>query len=132
MDGRQLHQVAREGGLGEVEIPNRGVTVKEVWDVEMRAISLREIARQITDTISRVSGDFRQSEIISSWDQLFANTSQENFQLVSFKISVSGGTYIRGIVHSLGEKLGCGACIVSLHRTEVGDFKLSEIKNSSL
>lgn len=130
VDGKQLHQIAREGNIQDVEIPERTVTVSKIWDVDVREISLREISRQIIDTVSRVTGDFRQAEIVDAWTRVFDNISNEKMITVSFKISVSGGTYIRGIVNSLGEKLGYGACILSLHRTEVGTFLLDDVDKS--
>jgi tRNA pseudouridine55 synthase len=39
------------------------------------------------------------------------------------RISCSKGTYIRTLCADIGEKLGCGACMCSLSRTEVGVFK---------
>lgn len=133
VDGRQLHQIARAGALATVEIPMRNATVEWVRDVKVREISQGEISRQITDIVSRVAGDFRQSEILEGWDALWNHRSEDvpglPVQLVSFTISVSSGTYIRGIVNSLGEKLGIGACIVSLKRISVGEFLLSDVKN---
>lgn len=38
------------------------------------------------------------------------------------KVSCSKGTYIRTLCHDIGEKLGCGACMSSLHRTAAGVF----------
>lgn len=133
VDGRQLHQIVRAGELETVEIPTRDVVVESVSDVEVREISQSEISRQITDIISRVEGDFRQSDIALTWADLWTTHSEQcaqvPVQLVSFTIAVSSGTYIRGIVHSLGEKLGTGACIVSLKRTSIGEFLLSDAKN---
>lgn len=37
-------------------------------------------------------------------------------------VACSAGTYIRTLVHDLGEHLGCGAHIATLHRTEAGGF----------
>jgi len=36
------------------------------------------------------------------------------------------GTYVRSIVHDLGEELGCGACVASLVRTVSGGFTLAD------
>lgn len=38
-------------------------------------------------------------------------------------VECSRGTYIRTLCADIGEKLGCGACMCSLSRTEVGVFK---------
>ncbi len=40
-----------------------------------------------------------------------------------FKISCSKGTYIRSLVNDLGSKIGCGAYLETLHRSEIGPFK---------
>ena len=47
--------------------------------------------------------------------------------LLTLKVSCGSGTYIRSLVHEMGEKLGCGAAMKGLRRTAIGDFKL---KNS--
>ena len=41
---------------------------------------------------------------------------------VSMRIKCSKGTYIRSLVDDLGQKLGCGAYVTALHRTEVADY----------
>lgn len=41
-------------------------------------------------------------------------------------ILCSKGTYIRTLIHDLGEKLGCGAYMERLTRTKVGPFSLSD------
>lgn len=43
---------------------------------------------------------------------------------VRFRVTVSSGTYIRSLVHDLGQKLGCGAVMTRLRRTRVGEFNL--------
>jgi len=41
-------------------------------------------------------------------------------------IQCSSGTYVRSLVHDLGEKLGCGATLVGLRRTKSGRFGLRD------
>jgi len=41
-------------------------------------------------------------------------------------LRVSGGTYVRSIVHDLGEALGVGAYVSRLRRTAVGPFNVSD------
>lgn len=41
-------------------------------------------------------------------------------------VECSSGTYIRSLVHDLGEKLGCGATLTALRRTRNGQFTLRE------
>jgi len=46
-------------------------------------------------------------------------------QEIFFRIACSKGTYIRSIAHDFGQKLGCGAYLSSLIRTQIGDFNLN-------
>lgn len=50
---------------------------------------------------------------------------QEN--VVSLSIRCSKGTYVRTIVDDLGETLGCGAHVIELRRTSIGDFKATDM-----
>lgn len=49
-----------------------------------------------------------------------------NYPEVTFTAKVSSGTYIRSLVQDIGEKLGTGAYMSALRRTEVGDFMIRE------
>ena len=42
---------------------------------------------------------------------------------ITFRVKCSKGTYIRTLCHDIGEKLGCGAAMASLKRTQSGQFK---------
>lgn len=44
---------------------------------------------------------------------------------VTFEVKCTKGTYVRTIAHDLGQRLGCGACLSQLRRTQSGDFNLS-------
>lgn len=45
---------------------------------------------------------------------------------VRLKVHCSKGTYIRTLCHDIGAMAGCGACMESLVRIRVADFKLEE------
>lgn len=48
----------------------------------------------------------------------------EEQQEFSLDVSCSKGTYIRSLADDIGKKLGCGACLAGLRRTEASGFKL--------
>lgn len=55
----------------------------------------------------------------------------ENFlpmgnHLYRFDVTCSKGTYIRTLIHDLGELLGYGACMTDLERVKVGRFDLAD------
>ena len=39
-----------------------------------------------------------------------------------FRVHCSKGTYVRSLAHDLGQQLGCGAHLRTLHRTDSGKF----------
>ncbi len=49
----------------------------------------------------------------------------ENDEII-LKLKVGSGFYVRSFANDLGEKLGCGAYLENLIRTEINNFKLEE------
>ncbi|MEK7085800.1 MAG: tRNA pseudouridine(55) synthase TruB [Patescibacteria group bacterium] len=47
---------------------------------------------------------------------------------VSFKIHCGSGTYIRSLIHDIGQELGCGAYVTELRRGKVGNFSVNDEK----
>lgn len=47
--------------------------------------------------------------------------------LVTLDVHCSKGTYIRSLVDDLGQALGCGAYVKSLHRTGVGKYSVTQM-----
>ena len=45
---------------------------------------------------------------------------------VTFRVNCGKGTYIRSLCRDIGDKLGCGACMESLVRTQSGIFTLEK------
>lgn len=46
-----------------------------------------------------------------------------NQDLVSFRVHCSKGTYVRTLIEDIGEALGCGAHVATLHRPSVGAYR---------
>ena len=47
---------------------------------------------------------------------------------LDIEVTCSAGTYIRSIAHDLGQRLGCGAILTRLRRTEMGEFSISSAR----
>jgi len=45
---------------------------------------------------------------------------------IKLEVNCSKGTYVRSLASDIGKKLGCGAHLLSLRRTTVGPFRLSQ------
>jgi tRNA pseudouridine55 synthase len=52
--------------------------------------------------------------------------SLDRFPELDFEVTCSKGTYIRSLANDFGKALGNGACLTSLRRTRIGDFKVEE------
>ena len=52
--------------------------------------------------------------------------SMERFPELDFEVTCSKGTYIRSLANDLGKELGNGACLKSLRRTRIGDFRVED------
>ena len=50
----------------------------------------------------------------------------ERFPELDFEVTCSKGTYIRSLANDLGKELDNGACLKSLRRTRIGDFKVED------
>ncbi|MEI7900909.1 MAG: tRNA pseudouridine(55) synthase TruB [bacterium] len=46
--------------------------------------------------------------------------------LVTFEVLCTKGTYVRTLVHDVGQALGCGACLDALRRTQSGLFDVKD------
>jgi tRNA pseudouridine55 synthase len=44
---------------------------------------------------------------------------------VTFEVQSTKGTYVRTLAHDLGQRLGCGACLSELRRTQSGNLNVS-------
>jgi len=45
-----------------------------------------------------------------------------------FSMACSKGTYVRTVLHDLGQKLGCGAHLIGLRRTKIDQFDIQNAK----
>jgi tRNA pseudouridine55 synthase len=43
----------------------------------------------------------------------------------TFEVQCTKGTYVRTLAHDLGQRLGCGACLSELRRTQSGNLNVS-------
>ncbi len=50
----------------------------------------------------------------------------EHAQTAAIEVSCGKGTFIRTLIHDMGEKLGCGAAMSALERTMAAGFDISE------
>ncbi|MFQ5729908.1 MAG: hypothetical protein ACE5GN_06070 [Waddliaceae bacterium] len=125
INGKPLFMWAREGKLGEIEIPTRTTQIYEAEVLDSLPagrhgyeVSEKDLLEKITEKINLVKGDFRQEEILEKWREVLKKKNK--YLVVKARFKVSSGTYIRSIAHHLG------GVLLSLTRTKVGEFDIKD------
>lgn len=122
--GKPLYRWYLNGQIDKVEVPSREVDVKLVEVLDSRIVGQSELESEINNLLDKVRSGFRQDKVRDSWKQTFQKSSQDKFLIVKIRAEVSKGTYVRAIAHDIGQKLGIGACTVTIKRTSVGEYSL--------
>lgn len=112
VDGKSLFEWAREGVIKEVF---HQVEIKEIEILKKFSVSDEEVLGRVNEIISKVKGDFRQKEILESWDV------KGYFPVIELRVVCSSGTYMRQLANELAN---VPSLAYKITRTRVGDFRL--------
>lgn len=126
VNGKPLFQWAREGRIGEIEIPNHSVEIYETEFIDRRTISKEELLVNIKFKIESVRGDFRQKEIWDKWLSELNAAEINEFIVDTVRMTVSSGFYVRQFVEDLAQKLGTVAATFHIQRTKIGDWDVAQ------
>ncbi len=118
VDGLPLWSHMRENN--NVEIPSHTITINKISILKDENISSSEIFKQVENITTLVTGDFRQKEILDSWQKIPKN---ETFQKFTIKVSCSSGTYMRVLAEEIGSLLNSPTLASRIFRKSVGEFK---------
>ena len=129
MDGKPLYEYARNGTPLPRKIEKRPVTVHsleiEEWlgcDHDFRhpkRVLSEEEKQALVNTLKSVQEDAR----VDDEPEEPADVDLPSTAFV-LRMRVSGGTYVRSIVHDLGHAVGSAAHVVTLTRSRQGRFTL--------
>lgn len=117
--GKPLFEWAREGKLDEIKIPEKEVEIYNIIFKNQYILSSEEILKQVEERILKVNGNFRQEEIIDSWQENLLEKTNEYFSLINIEVSCSSGTYMRTLAEEIGKKLKTPALAWRIKRTSV-------------
>jgi len=117
--GKPLFELARGEELDKDNLPEREIEIYEADFVRSYWLMGRDLKAEIFKKILLVQGDFRQEEILPEWEKLLKNRLPERFLISRIKIKCSGGTYVRGLVHSLGERIDYPTVTFWIKRTKI-------------
>jgi len=105
--GKPLFQWAREGKLEEIEIPEKTSEIYSIELLDKRFLSAEDILIKVRERIAKVKGDFRQEEIVTSWESTIFSSFQMSAKMPIIRIQVkcSSGTYMRTLSERVAEDL---------------------------
>jgi tRNA pseudouridine55 synthase len=117
--GKPLFWWIRNNKLNEIRIPEKDIEIYELNLHDYKKVLSGDFIEKVINKIEKVTGDFRQKEIIDKWREIDTN---KEFVKIKIMVECSSGTYIRGIANQLGEILKTGAITYSIKRIKIGDI----------
>jgi tRNA pseudouridine(55) synthase len=126
LDGTPLFIKARKGEIAGKDfiLPLHTIHIFDMGIIGSRRITSEDLQEHILRTIGKVRGDFRQERICSLWEENLRLLYGLSFDLITVRIRASSGTYVRGIAHTLGQKIGIPALAFSILRRKVGRWSV--------
>lgn len=123
IDGVPMHKLARAGLLKPTERPSKIVDIKSIELLDLKFISLTELARKFINEIDQVEGHFEQEEVIKSW-KAYSKCNNE-VQVATIEVEASSGTYVRSLAEMIGDMLKIPTLAYDIERLSVGNFSIS-------
>lgn len=97
--GVPLFQKTKDGDV--FDLPEREIEIYEIKLLGFREISGKNLLEEIKRRVSLVKGDFRQEEILKTWEGNLEGREEEVFLIGNANMICSSGTYVRSLVHDL-------------------------------
>lgn len=116
--GKPLFTWAREGHIQDVELPTREIEIFSCTYKGERMIVGKKLVELFEQRIQRVRGDFRQKEIIATWNKYIVQDKE--YVITRFEMVCSGGTYVRALVDEMARDLHTCGTVCSIKRTAIG------------
>lgn len=105
----------------DIETIEKEVALSDVVLLDIQKIKLADCIDQKIAVIQKVQGDFRQEEIISTWEKIKHEYRNTEVQIVNIQLTASSGAYMRSLAEKIGDMLGVPALACSIERTKIFD-----------
>ena len=120
-EGQAMWEYARQDKYEELLklglVPKNDFEIYDISYKNKKTINGSELISHVQQLINKVSGDFRQSEIMASWEQ--SVKLERDYQILKFETRVSSGTYVRQIAEQFGKSLLQPTTTFSITRTKI-------------
>ncbi|RGB26617.1 pseudouridine synthase [Rhizophagus diaphanus] len=121
MEGRRLHEYAREG----LPLPKD----LQARPVRINSLSLLNFMTNHTVQVPKIeiyTTNMNYCKNIKQAKNLLEVASAASYPTFKIRVECGRGTYIRSLVHDIGKELGSAAYVVELIRIQQGNFILKE------
>lgn len=117
VDGKPLWLHTKEGNSKEAD---HAITIHSIQILDISQITVSDIVDRALLVTQLVEGDFRQDEILKSWEN-FAAGYMPGHKLLKIMVSVvcSSGTYMRVLGEELSQKISMPVVAYSIHRRKI-------------
>lgn len=117
---------AKENRLSEIDIPEKYSEIYNTKVTNISTITSKDLLDYVTQRVTLVEGDFRQSEILIKWKDLLLNL-EKDWITIDIETKVGSGTYIRTIANEIGEYFKCGGIALDINRISIDDIDNNNI-----
>lgn len=137
MDGKHLYDYAREGIPLPRPIEKRSVTVRSLEIVEWKGgdhdyiYPEKKFTEEQKKAVEKAMHGIEDQFNVNDEPEAQESTDDKPTAFV-LRMTVSGGTYVRSIVHDLGHVLGSAAHVVTLTRSRQSRFTLEPVEENDL
>lgn len=119
VNGKPLFEYARQNMLETITVPTKTIRIALHTMTAARTIEMQALAEEVIGKIKKVTGDFRQQEILRQW----STVENSEVQQYSATVTASAGTYVRALVHAIGEHIGYPTVTTSIKRVAIGEWE---------
>lgn len=114
VSGKPLWEHSRNGNTAE---SSHLINIYNIDTKSIENIRIQDIYNTMENNTKIVTQDFRQQEILNSWEVL--KNSNAILLKVLITVHASAGTYIRVLAEELGENLNLPVCVYSINRDQI-------------
>lgn len=126
VEGKSLFEWARNNALASIILPQNSVTIYQIDIVGLYKVKEPQLLSYIEESVGKVTGDFRQDEILATWRRNLKAKGDREFPCATVKIECSSGTYARSVAHGVGKELGVPALALHILRTQAGEYRVEK------
>ena len=103
----------------EIIPPHKEVEIYSLKFLSHNTISFHTLYTSIKNNIKKIKGDFRQSETLLYWEQLYNDNNDKSLLSIKFEAKVSSGTYIRSLIQDIAKYYNTKAIAIDINRTHL-------------